>query len=164
MERQPHVVDRARDRRQVVHDVDGLLDVDRLTRIVPDWREREAWVCGPAPMLDAAERHWKGCGVGSKLHIERFSAQLSESAEGGCVTFAASGKQATIDGATTLMEAGEAQSIAMPFGCRMGICHTCVVPLKKGRVKDLRNGNEYDENQNIQTCITAAAGDCTLDI
>jgi ferredoxin-NADP reductase len=147
-----------------IDEVDGRLDVDKLTQLVPDWQEREAWVCGPAPMLDAAERHWNKAGVGKKLHLERFSAELSESAEGGHVTFAASGKEADLDGATTLMEAGEAQGIQMPFGCRMGICHTCVVPLKKGKVKDLRNGNEYTENQKIQTCITAAAGDCVIDI
>jgi stearoyl-CoA 9-desaturase NADPH oxidoreductase len=52
----------------------------------------------------------------------------------------------------------------MPFGCRMGICHTCIVPLKKGIVKDLRNGAEYQENAGVQTCITAAAGDCVLEI
>jgi ferredoxin-NADP reductase len=147
-----------------IDEVDGRLDVDKLTQLVPDWQEREAWVCGPAPMLDAAERHWNKAGVGKKLHLERFSAELSESAEGGHVTFAASGKEADVDGATTLMEAGEAEGIQMPFGCRMGICHTCVVPLKKGKVKDLRNGNEYTENQKIQTCITAAAGDCVIDI
>jgi ferredoxin-NADP reductase len=147
-----------------IDEVDGLLDVKRLTEVVPDWRQREAWVCGPAPMLDAAERHWNRSGIGKRLHLERFSAQLSESAEGGHVTFATSGKEADVDGATTLMEAGEAQGITMPFGCRMGICHTCVVPLKRGSVKDLRNGNEYTENQGIQTCITAAAGDCTLEI
>jgi ferredoxin-NADP reductase len=147
-----------------IDETDGILDVDRLTTVVPDWRQRQAWVCGPAPMLDAAERHWNHTGIGKRLHLERFSAVLSASAEGGHVTFGKSGKEADVDGATTLMEAGEAQGIAMPFGCRMGICHTCVIPLKKGRVKDLRNGNEYDDNQNIQTCITAAAGDCTLDI
>jgi ferredoxin len=52
----------------------------------------------------------------------------------------------------------------MPFGCRMGICHTCIVPLQKGVVKDLRNGAEYTENAGVQTCITAAAGDCRLAI
>src|SRR3954463_5503964 len=28
-----------------IDDVDGRLDVDKLTKLVPDWREREAWVC-----------------------------------------------------------------------------------------------------------------------
>ena len=115
-------------------------------------------------MLAAAEKHWKRTGVGKQLHIERFSVQLTDSAEGGHVVFADSGKEVDLDGATTLLEAGEAEGIQMPLGCRMGICHTCVLPLKQGRVKDLRNGNEYEANQGIQTCVTAAAGDCVLEI
>jgi len=145
-------------------DEHGILDVSKLEAACPDWRERQAWVCGPAPMLEAAEKHWERAKLGKALHIERFSATLSVSAEGGHVTFAKSGKEVDLDGATTLLEAGEAEGIQMPFGCRMGICHTCVLPLKKGMVKDLRNGAEYTENQNIQTCITAAAGDCIVDI
>jgi stearoyl-CoA 9-desaturase NADPH oxidoreductase len=145
-------------------DVDGILDVERLTEVVPDWNARQAWVCGPGPMLDAASEHWEKSRLKKSLHLERFSAALSGSAEGGHVTFAASGKEADLDGATTLLEAGEAAGIQMPFGCRMGICHTCVVPLKSGLVKDLRNGAEYQENQGIQTCVTAPAGDCIIEI
>jgi ferredoxin-NADP reductase len=145
-------------------DEHGRLDVARLTEVCPDWREREAWVCGPAPMLEAAEKHWDRARLGRHLHLERFSAVLTASAEGGHVRFTASGKEADLDGATTLLEAGEAAGVPMPFGCRMGICHTCVVPLKKGVVKDLRNGAEYQQNQGVQTCVTAAAGDCDLEI
>ena len=115
-------------------------------------------------MLAAAENHWGEAGLSEQLHLERFSAVLTTSAEGGRVTFAASGKTADADGATTLLEAGEAAGIQMPFGCRMGICHTCIVPLHKGVVKDLRNGAEHHENAGVQTCITAAAGDCVLEI
>lgn len=145
-------------------DQHGILDVHRLTAVCPDWRTREAWVCGPAPMLAAAESRWQDADLTRILHLERFSAVRTTAAEGGHVTFAASGKTAVVDGATTLLEAGEAVGIQMPFGCRMGICHTCVVPLKRGLVKDLRNGAEYHENADVQTCITAAAGDCTLEI
>jgi stearoyl-CoA 9-desaturase NADPH oxidoreductase len=145
-------------------DRDGILDVERLTDVCPDWLSREAWVCGPPPMLVAAETHWAEARLGKKLHLERFSAVLGTSAEGGRVTFAASGKDTDADGATTLLEAGEAAGIQMPFGCRMGICHTCIVPLQKGVVKDLRNGTEYQESAGVQTCVTAAAGDCVLEI
>jgi ferredoxin-NADP reductase len=145
-------------------DEDGMLDVDRLTEVCPDWKTRDTWVCGPAPMLAAAESRWESAKVTRRLHVERFSAVLTTSAEGGRVTFAASGKEAEVDGATTLLEAGEAAGIRMPFGCRMGICHTCIVPLKKGIVKDLRNGAEYQQNAGVQTCITAASGDCVLEI
>ena len=145
-------------------DQHGILDVERLTEVCADWKTRAAWVCGPAPMLAAAEDRWKRAGLVGQLHLERFSAVRTTSAEGGRVTFASSGKTVEVDGATTLLEAGEAAGIQMPFGCRMGICHTCIVPLKKGTVKDLRNGVEYPENSSVQTCITAAAGDCRLEI
>ena len=63
------------------------------------------------------------------------------------------------------MEAGEEAGIEMPYGCRMGICHTCTVPLVSGTVRDLRNGNEYDEHdEKIQTCVTAAAGDVVIEV
>jgi ferredoxin-NADP reductase len=145
-------------------DQHGILDVNRLIEVCPDWTTREAWVCGPAPMLAAAEGRWENAKLSKRLHLERFSAVLTTSAEGGRVTFAASGKATEVDGATTLLQAGEAAGIQMPFGCRMGICHTCIVPLKQGMVKDMRNGAEYHENAGVQTCITAAAGDCVLEI
>jgi ferredoxin-NADP reductase len=145
-------------------DEHGLLDVERMAEVCPDWTSRDAWVCGPAPMLAAAETHWKEAHLSKKLHLERFSVVLTATADGGRVTFATSGRTADVDGATTLLEAGEAAGIQMPFGCRMGICHTCVLTLKKGVVKDLRSGTEYQGNAGIQTCITAAAGDCVLEI
>ena len=53
----------------------------------------------------------------------------------------------------------------MPYGCRMGICHTCTITMAAGRIKDLRNGEEYHEpNEQVQTCTTAACGDVVLNI
>lgn len=56
----------------------------------------------------------------------------------------------------------------MPSGCRMGICYGCVVPLKEGTVRDLRNGDLTIAADGItvpiQTCINAAAGPCHLDL
>ena len=52
----------------------------------------------------------------------------------------------------------------MPFGCRMGICHTCVVSLTQGHVRDLRTGAEYEPGSRVQTCVTAPSGDCVVDI
>jgi len=80
------------------------------------------------------------------------------------VTFSKSDRSANVDGATTLLEAGENLGVQMPFGCRMGICQTCVVPLTAGHVIDLRSGKEHGEGERVQTCISAAAGDCTLEL
>ncbi len=147
-------------------DVEGVLALEGLDRVCPDWRDRGTWACGPAPMLDAAEEFWERAGLEDLLHLERFSLDLGDSdAEGGVITFANSGKQVEADGATTLLEAGERAGVGMPYGCRIGICHTCTITLAAGRIKDLRTGEEHpDPNESVQTCISAACGDITLNI
>ena len=146
-------------------DAMGMLSLDNLSAVCPDWTERETWACGPPAMLDAAEALWKRKGLAGRLHLERFSVALNGAGgEGGTVTFAKSGRTVTVDGATTLMEAGESVGVQMPFGCRMGICQSCVLPVLRGNTRDLRSGSEHTEGSRIQTCISAAAGDCVLDI
>jgi stearoyl-CoA 9-desaturase NADPH oxidoreductase len=147
-------------------DTDGMLDPKDLDQVCPDWRERETWACGPGPMLDAIEEQFESAGLVEQLHIERFSLQLGgDGGEGGTLTFRNSGKSVEVDGATTVLEAGEEAGVGMPYGCRMGICHTCTLTLVSGTVRDLRNGAEFSQpNEQVQTCVTAAVGDCTLDI
>ena len=143
----------------------GRLDVGRLDTEVPDWRDRQTWACGPEAMLNAAERGWSAAGVQERLHLERFAvSRAAPAGAGGTVTFAKSGKSTTADAATSLMDAGERMGVQMPFGCRMGICQSCVVGLVEGHVRDLRNGAEHEPGTRVQTCISAASGDCVLDV
>jgi stearoyl-CoA 9-desaturase NADPH oxidoreductase len=143
----------------------GRLDLALLDQEVPDWRERQTWACGPEGMLTQAERVWSAAGIGDRLHLERFAvAKAAPAGAGGTVTFARSGRAVTADAATSLMDAGEGAGVQMPFGCRMGICQSCVVVLAEGHVRDLRTGAEHDPGTRIQTCVSAASGDCVLDI
>ena len=144
--------------------VQGRLELNRIADEVPDWRERQTWICGPESMIDGAEKHWAANGIADRLHCERFAAgRTANQGQGGVVTFARSGRTLNADAATSLMEAGEQSGILMPFGCRMGICHTCVVGLVQGRVRDMRTGAEHEPGSRVQTCISAASGDCVLD-
>ena len=147
-------------------DTDGMLDLADLDQICADWRERETFACGPGPMLEAVTEYYDEHDLEDQLHLERFSLELGgEGGEGGTITFQNSSKDIEADGATTVLEAGEEAGIGMPYGCRMGICHTCTVTKISGKVRDLRNGDEYDQpNEQIQTCVTAVVGECTLDI
>src|SRR5882672_9213920 len=143
----------------------GRLDLSRLDDEVPDWRDRQTWACGPEGMLNAAEKTWSAAGIAERLHLERFA--LSRAAvhgQGGTVEFVRSGKTVTVDAATPLMDAGESVGVRMPFGCRMGICQSCVVALVDGHVRDLRSGAEHEPGSRVQTCISAASGDCVLDV
>lgn len=144
---------------------EGRLDLDGIAEVVEDWRERQTWACGPGGLLDDAERVWAAAGLDDRLHTERFTApSVGDAGSGGAVTFAGTGRGIEVDGATTLLEAGEQAGVLPSFGCRMGICHTCVVNLLDGRVRDLRTGAEYEPGSRVQTCVTAPAGDCVVDI
>lgn len=141
----------------------GRLDLGRLDTEVPDWRQRQTWACGPEALLGQAERAWSAAGVADRLHVERFAvSRAAPAGAGGTVTFAKSGKSVVADAATSLMDAGERAGVRMPFGCRMGICRTCVVDLADGHVRDLRTGVEHEPGTRVQTCISAASGDCVL--
>ncbi|CAJ1584789.1 ferredoxin reductase [[Mycobacterium] wendilense] len=144
---------------------EGRLDLSNLDAEVADWRERQTWACGPEAMLGDAERLWSGGGLDAALHLERFAvSRAAPHGAGGAVTFERSGKTVVADAATSLMDAGEQAGVQMPFGCRMGICQTCVVGLVDGHVRDLRTGVEHEPGTRVQTCVSAASGDCVLDI
>ncbi|WP_406832008.1 ferredoxin reductase [Pedococcus sp. KACC 23699] len=149
-------------------DTDGVLSPADLDRIVPDWRERETWCCGPTGMLDAMEAHWEQAGLADRIHTERFRPVIISEGEGGTVTFRKNGTVIESDGATPILDAGEEAGVLMPSGCRMGICFGCVLPLREGAVRDLRNGEltvaTPDDDVRIQTCVSAAAGACEIDL
>jgi stearoyl-CoA 9-desaturase NADPH oxidoreductase len=150
-------------------DEHGVLDVADLASLVPDLTDRTTLACGPAGLLDALGAHHEAAGL--ELVIEQFRTSRVAAGEGGTVSFAVSDKDIEMDGATSILDAAEEAGMLMPSGCRMGICMGCVLPLKEGSVRDLRDGNvitavpgETDPaGIKIQTCISAAAGACHID-
>ena len=151
-------------------DQHGLLEVDRLVELVPDLTERTTYACGPGGLLDALAAHHEAAGL--ELFTEQFRATVIEAGEGGSIAFDRAGTTVEADGATAILDAGEAAGVLMPSGCRMGVCFGCVVSLKEGVVRDLRNGalttavpGETDPGGvPIQTCVSAAAGACHIDL
>ncbi len=145
----------------------GLLDGAALAELVPDLAERTTWACGPVGLLESLERHWEGEGIADRLHTERFRPRVLVTGEGGTVTFGRSGRTLDVDGATPILDAAEDAGLLMPSGCRMGICYGCVLPLREGAVRDLRNGEVTTaapgDGVLVQTCISAAAGACDID-
>ncbi|WP_246241743.1 ferredoxin reductase [Flexivirga aerilata] len=150
---------------------DGRIDFSDaadLDALCPDWRSRKTYVCGPSEMLDAAESLWTNANLPDTLTVERFATATYaevDGATGGTVTFEKSDREIEADGTTPLLEVGEEAGVLMPSGCRMGICRTCLTPLLSGQVRDLRTGEiNATEGDLIQTCISAAAGNCHLDV
>jgi ferredoxin-NADP reductase len=146
-------------------DEHGVLDVADLADLVPDLTERVTFACGPAGLLDALGTHHEELGL--ELLTEQFRVATLVAGEGGTVTFARNGTTLEADGSRPILDEAEDAGVLMPSGCRMGICFGCVLPLREGAVRDLRTGEittaVEGDGVKIQTCISAAAGSCSID-
>jgi stearoyl-CoA 9-desaturase NADPH oxidoreductase len=145
----------------------GRMGPGDLDRLCSDWRDREAYISGPNDMLDAFSEHWDEHADCDRLHMERFQPKLGlhGEGEGGTIKFCMSACEAQSDGSVPILVAGEEAGLELPFGCREGICHTCVGELRSGQVRDLRNGRVYGQDgEVIRTCISAPEGPIEIDL
>jgi stearoyl-CoA 9-desaturase NADPH oxidoreductase len=148
---------------------EGRLKPADLDDVCPDWRERETFLSGPRAMLDAMKAHWQHAGDPGLLDMERFQPIIGgdevEAGAGGTVRFRVTDFAADCDGTTPILVAGEQAGGLLPFGCRMGICHTCVGRLQEGRVRDLRTGEvQGEKGQMIRTCVNCPEGHVEIDL
>ena len=149
----------------------GRLTPADLDELCPDWAEREAFVSGPAAMLDAMHVHWEGDPRAdpSRLRMERFQPIIGTGADsdaegaGGTVSFLRSGIETECEGGKSILVAGEEAGLKLKHGCRMGICHTCVGRLCSGRLRDLRTGEVVGaDGEMVRICVNAPEGPVEL--
>jgi ferredoxin-NADP reductase len=142
---------------------EGRLTAEQLVGLCPDWRARETFLCGPAGLVETLGERWRAEGEEEKLHVEHFQPDSmvgdGERGEGGTIQFCSSGVRAASDGEQPILVAGEQAGAKLPYGCRMGICHTCVGRLRSGQVRDLRTGHVHGQaGEMMRTCINAPEG------
>jgi ferredoxin-NADP reductase len=146
----------------------GRVKTADLEELVPDWRERSTFLSGPRDMIDSMEEHWGLEGTPELLFTERFQPIIGEGTEdvgGGTVRFRVTDCEAECESGVSILVGGERAGAELPFGCRMGICHTCVGRLRVGRVRDLRTGEiEGQEGEMVRTCVTAPEGNVEIDL
>jgi stearoyl-CoA 9-desaturase NADPH oxidoreductase len=140
-------------------------DLDRHT---PDWQHRETFLSGPQPMIDAVEEHFEEHADPERLHTERFQPVIGNgggAGTGGTVHFRVHDCEAECSAGVSILVGGEQAGAELPFGCRMGICHTCVGRLQDGAVRDLRTGAiEQASGQMVRVCINAPEGHVEIDL
>jgi ring-1,2-phenylacetyl-CoA epoxidase subunit PaaE len=121
-----------------------------LEALIPAGGIDEAFVCGPASMIDEVEGALIAVGVErDHVHVERFgvpgAAALpvddAEAAEAR-VALIIDGARREIDfhrGQHSILDAGRAAGIDLPFSCKGGMCSTCRGKLLEGEVKMAKN-------------------------
>jgi ring-1,2-phenylacetyl-CoA epoxidase subunit PaaE len=135
----------------------GRIDGDKvrafLDTLIPVATIDEAFVCGPASMIDEVEVALLQAGVpAGHVHVERFGTP-SASGEVALVPHAEDAADAritlTIDGVQrevdflrehgSILDAGIAAGLDLPYSCKGGMCCTCRARLIEGEVKMHRN-------------------------
>jgi len=140
----------------------GQMSPEDLDDLCSDWRDRETFLSGPPEMIDAMVEHWNEHGDPERLWLERFQKNFEagdSEGEGGTIKFLASDTDAEAEPGTPILVAGEEAGLDLAYGCREGICHTCVGELCSGQLRDLRSDEIYgQEGEMVRVCISAPEG------
>jgi ferredoxin-NADP reductase len=141
---------------------------ETLRELVPDFADRDTFLCGPPALMEEVERLWKRHGIAARLRRERFvppSAAVSVDASGHRISLAASGRSFETDGRGTLLEQAERAGANPAYGCRMGVCHTCQCRKRSGAIQNLLTGEISSEpDEDIQLCISVPRSDVELNL
>ncbi|WP_174874049.1 hybrid-cluster NAD(P)-dependent oxidoreductase [Vogesella oryzae] len=152
--------------------LEGRLDIAALERLVPDFRQREVFCCGPAPYMTGTRELLQAAGFDMQhYHEESFNfAELNASAEevadapvaaaeGECgyeVRFAKLGDVVQTKPGQTILAAAQQQGLRVPSSCSKGLCGTCKTKLLDGKV-DMKHGGgirqrEIDQGWILPCC------------
>lgn len=144
------------DEPQEVALLSGLLDETRCRALLDALALAdsvdEAFICGPAPMMDAAEKALLEAGLPrERIHVERFGTPAKSAAPvrpvvagapSAKVVIVIDGKerhlQIPFDG-QPILDAGLAAGANLPYACKGGVCCTCRAKVLEGEVRMEKN-------------------------
>ena len=137
----------------------------------------DGWfICGPGPMMDAAEAALAGQGVAhDRIHLERFlagrpsaalvaaMAQAQAEAVGLTLGVTLDGRTRRIEfDGTNILDSARAAGLPAPFACKAGVCATCRARVISGKVEmAVHYGLSDDEVAAgyVLTCQSVPVGD-----
>ena len=160
----------------------GLLDRAKCDEILADLVDpAEAaafFICGPGPMMDAAEEALKARGVpADRIHLERFTADrppdamqaqlqaMSREAAGLSMLVTLDGRKRRVAfdaAAGNILDSARAAGMPAPFACKAGVCATCRARVVAGEVEMAARYGLTDEEVAagyVLTCQSVPRGD-----
>ncbi|WP_059016617.1 ferredoxin--NADP reductase [Mycobacterium sp. M26] len=151
------------DRLTVLHwleSVQGLPNATALARLMAPFTDRQAFICGPGPFMQAAQNALESLKVPDKqVHIEVF--RSLETDPFAAITITDDGDEppaeavVQLDGTThtvswprsaKLLDVLIDKGLDVPFSCREGHCGACAVVMRSGEVEmDINDVLEPDD-------------------
>ncbi|WP_039825349.1 PDR/VanB family oxidoreductase [Nocardia testacea] len=117
------------------------------------------YVCGPPPVLEAAQRSLFALNPTGSLHTERFSAPPVRDGREFDLTLARSGHHVRVGATETTLDAIRRVRPDVVYSCRQGFCGTCKIGVAAGAV-DHRDRLLSDSERagHMLTCVSRSAG------
>jgi ring-1,2-phenylacetyl-CoA epoxidase subunit PaaE len=160
----------------------GMLDRAKceevLTHLVDAERAAAFFICGPGPMMDAAEEALLARGVPKdRIHLERFTADrpvealqaqlqaMSQEAQGLTMLVTLDGRKRRVPfsaDAGNILDSARLAGLPAPFACKAGVCATCRARIVSGAVEmAARYGLTDDEVASgyVLTCQSVPQGE-----
>ncbi len=128
--------------RHVLDDVDGRLDQANTAHVLDELGtpvDAPHYLCGPTPMMDAVRKTLRVRGV-ETLYEEKFvspeaRAEVASTLPQTCeIVVDGRSRTVPVKANQTLLDAGLAMGVSMPFSCAMGGCAACKVQLLDGEI------------------------------
>ncbi|WP_028079261.1 ferredoxin reductase [Solimonas soli] len=145
----------------------GRPTVAKLLEAVPDYAARDTWLCGPATFMADVEAHWQAAGLAARLRLERFglAPRVVEGAASAEIRCERSERLFTAGAGEALLPAAERAGLKPAYGCRIGICRTCLCRKRSGTVENLVTGEQSSEpDEWIRLCVSTPRSDLQLDL
>jgi ring-1,2-phenylacetyl-CoA epoxidase subunit PaaE len=132
----------------------GMLDRAKCEEVLTHLVDADAaaafFICGPGPMMDAAEEALLARGVAKeKIHLERFTADrpvealqaqlqaMSQDAQGLTMLLTLDGRKRRVPfsaEAGNILDSARLAGLPAPFACKAGVCATCRARIVSGTV------------------------------
>ena len=133
----------------------GRIDADKCGQLFSRWIDVKAldaaFICGPQAMTETVRDQLKANGMpAERIHFELFaaagSAQKREAREAAReidsavsqVTVISDGRELSFElprNSQSVLDAGNAQGLELPFSCKAGVCSTCKCKVIEGEVE-----------------------------
>jgi ferredoxin-NADP reductase len=142
----------------------AYFDEATLDSLCPDADQRQTYVCAAPGLMKATRQIWTKRGWLDRLTQESFlPVTVSADAQIQPVNFRRSMQE--FEGRGNLLASAEAAGLKPSFGCRMGICNTCVCTKVSGAVKNQLTGEINDQNNvQIKLCVSEAISPVEIDL
>jgi ring-1,2-phenylacetyl-CoA epoxidase subunit PaaE len=160
----------------------GMLDRGKCDEVLDVLIDPEGgaafFICGPGPMMDAAEAALLERGVGpERIHIERFTADrppealqaqleaMSREAQGLTMLVTLDGRKRRVPfsaEAGNILDSARLAGLPAPFACKAGVCATCRARVVSGEVEMVARYGLTDEEVAagyVLTCQSVPKGE-----